>query len=99
MSRACRKHGRDQKSAQNFSLGIIRGRMGHNIKVDSEQPQSLQLTSITDPLMSLLPHLRKETNPLSETFCSFYNTGRWAKSKNPIILSENIPWSTKNKYN
>jgi hypothetical protein len=31
------------------------------------------------------PHLRMETDPVSETLC-FLVTGRWTKSKNPVIL-------------
>jgi hypothetical protein len=34
------------------------------------------------------PHLRKETDPVSETlFSNFYNTRQWMKFENPIILS------------
>jgi hypothetical protein len=32
-------------------------------------------------------HLKAETDPLSETFCSLGNTRQWAKFTNPIILS------------
>jgi hypothetical protein len=36
-----------------------------------------------------LHHLRMETDPVSEKLYSlvFWNTGRWTKSKNPVILS------------
>jgi hypothetical protein len=39
--------------------------------------------------VGVLPHLRTETDPVSQTLCSlfFWNTGWWALSKNPVILS------------
>jgi hypothetical protein len=35
------------------------------------------------------PHLRTETDPVSETSCfssNYLDSGRWTKSENPVIL-------------
>jgi hypothetical protein len=52
------------------------------------------LTSVTglrDPneKVSPSPHMRTETDPVSETLCFLIiqNSGRWTKSRNTIILS------------
>jgi hypothetical protein len=46
----------------------------------SEEPYILGVSS---------SHPRTEADQVSEKLCSlvFYNTGRWTKSKNPVILS------------
>jgi hypothetical protein len=46
------------------------------------------LRNITEQ-MSLSPHLKMETDPVSETlfFLVISNSGRWAKPKHPMILS------------
>jgi hypothetical protein len=38
------------------------------------------------------PHLRTETDPVSETSCfssNYLESGRWTKSENPVILYDN----------
>jgi hypothetical protein len=39
---------------------------------------------------SISPHMRTETDPVSETSCfssNYLESGRWTKSQNPVILS------------
>jgi hypothetical protein len=43
-----------------------------------------------------LPHLRTETDPVSEMSCfssNYLESGRWTKSENPVIV-QNFVWKT-----
>jgi hypothetical protein len=49
---------------------------------------------LRDPkeLVSVSPHLKTETDPVSETFgCPvIYNSGQWIRSRNPVILRTGV---------
>jgi hypothetical protein len=60
---------------------------GRTPQLDSLERANLNHWNPTE-YMSSPAHLRTETDPVfrNAVFSSFYNTGQWAKSNNPVIL-------------